>query len=110
MKLRVLGYPNDMKKARDGIQHWLQGINQLQHHAQLMAKSVVDSDVELEAIAHETMRQINGQVSDDQARLNGVSACEAVLEAIKLKLQLIQEIRELADQEEEHRIAKNRLK
>ena len=77
----------------------------LRHHCKLMSKSVVESDVELEALAHRAMWLIDGS-----KKPNVTDVCNGVTAAINHKLGVITDLQEKADLLEDYRLSKNRLR
>lgn len=70
-----------------------------------MAKSVVDSDIELESLSHVVIHQITGGT-----QTNVVQVCSSAIESINKKLSLIHELREKSVLLDDHRLYKNRLR
>ena len=70
-----------------------------------MSKSVVESDVELEALAHRAMWLIDGSKA-----LNVTEVCNGVTTAVNHKLEVIEELHEKASLLDDYRLSKNRLR
>lgn len=105
LKEKIFSYPPDMRKVKAGIQQWLDALKSLNQHANHMAKSVVQSDVELESLPHMVMREISGDIN-----LNCISVCHSLIDVINKKLKLVAELQDKCDHLNDLRLTKNRLR